>query len=52
MSGVSEEYNEIFLELKPDSLVQCLKSAQNATLMKLTLTKKQSACLTVTIQQV
>ena len=52
MDGVSEEFNEIYLELVPESLVKCLKSAQNAKSVKMKLTKKHMPCLTFEVELV
>ena len=52
MDGVSEEHNEIFLELHPENLVKSLKAAQNAKSVKLKLTKKHTACLTLEVELV
>ncbi|XP_011419857.1 checkpoint protein HUS1-like [Crassostrea angulata] len=46
LEGVSEEANEIFLELAPENLTRALKTAQNAKWIKIKLTKKHSPCLT------
>ncbi|XP_063610271.1 checkpoint protein HUS1-like [Penaeus indicus] len=50
MEGVSEEHNEIFLELQPDKLsrtLNSLKSSQSARSVKIKLTRKHSPCLTL-----
>lgn len=52
MDGVSEEHNEIFLELIPDNLVRSLKTAQNAKSVKIKLTKKHVPCLTLEVELV
>ena len=52
MDGVSEEFNEIYLELVPESLVKCLKAAQNAKTIKIKLTKKHLPCLTFEVELV
>ena len=52
MDGVSEDANEIFLELVPDSLLKCLKASQNAKSIKLKLTKKHTPCLTFEVELV
>ncbi|XP_062593869.1 checkpoint protein HUS1-like isoform X2 [Saccostrea cucullata] len=46
MEGVSEEANEIFLEVAPENLMKALKTAQNAKWIKIKLTKKHAPCLT------
>ena len=50
MEGVNEEHNEIYLELIPENLVRCLKSAQSAKSVKLKLTKKNTPCLTFEVE--
>lgn len=45
--GKSEEENFILLEFQPDTLHKALKSNQNAKNVRLRLTKRQTACLTV-----
>ena len=52
MDGVSEEFNEIYLELVPESLVKCLKAAQSAKSIKMKLTKKHLPCLTFEVELV
>lgn len=52
MDGLSEEHNEIYLELVPENLVKCLKSAQNAKSVKIKLTKKHLPCLTLEVELV
>ena len=52
MDGVSEEHNEIFLELLPENLVRSLKAAQNAKSVKMKLTKKHTPCLTLEVELV
>jgi len=52
MDGVNKEHNEIFLEITLENLCRALKSAQNAKSLKIKLTKKQTACLTVEIELV
>lgn len=47
-----DERNEIYLEVVMEQLSRALKSALNATVVKLKLTKKQGACFTVEITQV
>jgi len=51
MEGVSEENNEIYLDLELASLLRVLRSARNAKSLKLKLTKKHSPCLTCEIEQ-
>ncbi|XP_064644167.1 checkpoint protein HUS1-like [Lineus longissimus] len=50
MDGVSEEDNEIYLEVCPDSLTRSLKSAQNAKTVKIKLTKRHTSCITFEIE--
>jgi len=50
LDGLSDEFNEIYLEVMPDTLVRCLKSAQNAKSVKIKLTKRHTACLTFEIE--
>ena len=52
MDGVSEEHNEILLELIPENLLRPLKSSQNAKSVKLKLTKKHTPCLTFEVELV
>ena len=52
MDGVSQDANEIYLELMPDSLLRSLKTAQNAKSVKMKLTKKQTPCLTLEVEMV
>ncbi|XP_023237915.1 checkpoint protein HUS1-like [Centruroides sculpturatus] len=47
MIGVSDEFNEIYLELSTDNLVQALKSSSSAKTLKIKLTKKHAPCLTL-----
>ncbi|KAK3106586.1 hypothetical protein FSP39_023108 [Pinctada imbricata] len=49
MEGVSQEANEIYLELSPENLLKALKTAQNAKWIKIKLTKKHAPCLTVEV---
>lgn len=52
LEGVSEEANEIFLEVAPENLTRALKTAQNAKWIKIKLTKKHSPCLTFEVDLV
>ena len=52
MEGVSQEDNEIYLELIPENFLRALKTAQNAKWVKIKLTKKHSPCLTVEVELV
>ncbi len=52
MEGLSEESNEIYLEVTPEDIVRAMKTAQNAKAVKLKLTKKFSPCLTFDIELV
>ena len=47
-----DDRNEIYLEVNLDQLNRALKSTLNAQAVKIKLTKKQGACLTVDITQV
>lgn len=47
-----DERNEIYLEVVMEQLARALKSSLSATIVKIKLTKKQGACLTVEITQV
>lgn len=47
-----DERNEIYLEVVMEQLSRALKSSLGAIVVKLKLTKKQGACLTVEITQV
>lgn len=51
MEGLSEESNEIYLEVTPDEIVQALKTGTHAAKsLKIKLTKKNSPCLTFEIE--
>ncbi|KAM4705687.1 checkpoint protein HUS1 isoform 2-T2 [Rhinophrynus dorsalis] len=50
MEGISEEQNEIYLELIPENLSRALKTAQNAKTVKIKLTNKHCPCLTVAVE--
>lgn len=52
MEGLSDEHNEIYLELSPDNLLRTLKTAQNAKSVKIKLTKKHAPCLTLEVELV
>ncbi|XP_036309670.1 checkpoint protein HUS1 isoform X4 [Pipistrellus kuhlii] len=52
MEGVSEENNEIYVELTAENLSRALKTAQNARALKVKLTNKHFPCLTVSIELV
>ena len=47
-----DDRNEIYLEVNLDQLNRALKSTLNAQAVKIKLTKKQGACLTIDITQV
>ncbi|XP_060756116.1 checkpoint protein HUS1 isoform X2 [Neoarius graeffei] len=47
LEGVSEDANEICLEVNPENLSRALKTAQNAKSVKIKLTKKHYPCLTL-----
>ena len=47
-----DERNEIYLDVTLDLLSRALRSSLNASLLKIKLTKKQGACLTLEIIQV
>ena len=50
MDGVSEDANEIYLDVIPENLLRCMKAAQNAKSVKLKLTKKHTPCLTFEVE--
>lgn len=50
MEGLSDEQNEIYLEMAVDSLVRALRSAHSAKSIKIKLTRKHGASLTVEVQ--
>ncbi|XP_005355060.1 checkpoint protein HUS1B [Microtus ochrogaster] len=50
MEGVSEEFNEIYLELMSVHLARAVKNAGNASSLKLQLTNKLRPCLTVVVE--
>ncbi|KAM8770579.1 checkpoint protein HUS1 isoform 2-T2 [Rhynchonycteris naso] len=52
MEGVSEENNEIYVELMSENLARALKTAQNARALKVKLTNKHFPCLTISIELV
>ncbi|EDL40619.1 Hus1 homolog (S. pombe), isoform CRA_b, partial [Mus musculus] len=52
MEGVSEENNEIYLELTSENLSRALKTAQNSRALKIKLTNKHFPCLTVSVELV
>lgn len=52
MEGVSEDNNEIYVELAAENLSRALKTAQNARALKVKLTNKHFPCLTVSIELV
>lgn len=52
MDGLSEENNEIFLELNPEAMVRALKSATAAKSVKIKLTKKHVPCITLEVELV
>lgn len=52
MEGLSEEFNEIYLEFQADNLATAYKSAQAAKSVKLKLTKKHVPCLTLEVELV
>lgn len=52
MEGLSEEFNEIYLEFQVDNLVTAYRSAQAAKSVKLKLTKKHVPCLTLEVELV
>ena len=47
-----DERNEIYLEVNMEQLSRALKSTLNAQVVKIKLTKKHGACLTVEVAQV
>uniref|UniRef100_A0A8D2D2L3 Checkpoint protein n=1 Tax=Sciurus vulgaris TaxID=55149 RepID=A0A8D2D2L3_SCIVU len=50
MEGVSEELNEIYLELTSEHLPRAVRNAGNAASLKLQLTNKRRPCLTVVVE--
>jgi hypothetical protein len=50
MEGVSEELNEIHLELTAEHLFRAMRSAGKASSLKLQLTNKRRPCLTVAVE--
>uniref|UniRef100_A0A8C9PQ98 Checkpoint protein n=1 Tax=Spermophilus dauricus TaxID=99837 RepID=A0A8C9PQ98_SPEDA len=50
MEGVSEELNEIYLELISEHLYRAVRSAGNAASLKIQLTNKRRPCLTVAVE--
>ncbi|XP_075747929.1 checkpoint protein HUS1-like [Rhipicephalus microplus] len=50
MQGVSEEFNEIYLDIVADHIVKALKSAAAARSLKVKLTKRQTPCLSFEIE--
>ncbi|XP_054427260.1 checkpoint protein HUS1 [Pteronotus mesoamericanus] len=50
MEGVSEENNEIYVELTSENLFRALKTAQNARSLKVKLTNKHFPCLKVSVE--
>ncbi|XP_075414251.1 checkpoint protein HUS1 [Tenrec ecaudatus] len=50
MEGISEENNEIYVELTSENLSRALKTAQNARALKVKLTNKHFPCLTVSLE--
>ncbi|MEQ2198517.1 hypothetical protein XENOCAPTIV_013991, partial [Xenoophorus captivus] len=52
MEGVSSEFNEICLEVSPENLSRALKTVQCAKSVKIKLTKKHCACLTIAAELV
>ncbi|XP_059140920.1 checkpoint protein HUS1-like [Physella acuta] len=49
MEGVSQDANEIYLEVSPDLMLRSLKTAHSAKWIKIKLTKKHVPCLTMEI---
>ncbi|KAM7120963.1 checkpoint protein HUS1 isoform 2-T2 [Molossus nigricans] len=52
MEGVSQENNEIYVELTTENLSRALRTAQNARALKVKLTNRHFPCLTVSIELV
>lgn len=50
MEGVSQEFNEIYLELTSEHLARAVRNASNASSLKLQLTNKLRPCLTVVVE--
>lgn len=49
VDGVSQEHNEIYLELAAESLSKAFKSTQAARVVKMKLTKKATPCITLEV---
>ena len=49
---MSEDANEIYMEMSPDCFLRALKTAQVAHWVKMKLTNKHTPCLTVEVEQV
>ncbi|XP_012863035.2 checkpoint protein HUS1-like, partial [Echinops telfairi] len=50
MEGISEENNEIYIELTPENLSRALKTAQNARALKVKLTNQHFPCLMISVE--
>uniref|UniRef100_UPI00358F15F8 checkpoint protein HUS1 n=1 Tax=Myxine glutinosa TaxID=7769 RepID=UPI00358F15F8 len=50
MDGLSVEFNEIYLDIPPDSIARALKTAQSAKSVKIKLTKKHCPYLTLDVE--
>lgn len=50
MEGVSQEFNEIYLELTSEHLARAVRNASNTSSLKLQLTNKLRPCLTVVVE--
>uniref|UniRef100_A0A8C4QNQ9 HUS1 checkpoint clamp component n=1 Tax=Eptatretus burgeri TaxID=7764 RepID=A0A8C4QNQ9_EPTBU len=50
MDGLSVEFNDIYLDIPPDSIARALKTAQSAKSVKIKLTKKHCPYLTLDVE--
>ena len=50
MEGISKEFNEIYIEVLTENFLRALKVSQNASSIKVKLTKKISPCLTFEVK--
>ena len=52
IDGMSEDANEIYLEVTPDDLLRAMKTAHTAKSVKIKLAKKFSPCLSIEVELV